>query len=87
MKHGIVDNLKLHVITHDADLKPENQPWYQVQQVVDGDLDVAAVWGPFAGWVKSKGEPITIQPVNLWEDTRTARVRSRHRCAQDRRAC
>ena len=61
VKHGIVDNLKLHVITHDADLKPENQPWYQVQQVVDGDLDVAAVWGPFAGWVKSKGEPITIQ--------------------------
>jgi ankyrin repeat protein len=57
------------VITHDADLNPENQPWYQVQQVVDGDLDVAAVWGPFAGWVKSKGEPITLQPVNLWEDT------------------
>jgi quinoprotein dehydrogenase-associated probable ABC transporter substrate-binding protein len=69
VKHGIVDNLKLHVVTHDADLKPENQPWYQVQQVVDGDLDVAAVWGPFAGWVKSKGEPITIQPVNLWEDS------------------
>ena len=67
--HGIVDNLKLHVITHDADLKPENQPYYQVQQVVDGDLDVAAVWGPFAGWVKSKGEPITIQAVNLWEDS------------------
>ena len=69
VKHGIVDNLKLHVVTHDADLNPENQPWYQVQQVVDGDLDVAAVWGPFAGWVKSKGEPITIQAVNLWEDT------------------
>jgi len=69
VKHGIVDNLKLHVVTHDADLTPENQPWYQVQQVVDGDLDVAAVWGPFAGWVKSKGEPITIQAVNLWEDT------------------
>ncbi len=68
VKHGI-NNLKLHVVTHDADLKPENQPYYQVQQVVDGDLDVAAVWGPFAGWIKSKGEPITIQPVNLWEDT------------------
>ena len=68
VKHGVT-NLQLHVVTHDADLKPENQPWYQVQQVVDGDLDVAAVWGPFAGWVKSKGAPITIQPVNLWEDT------------------
>ena len=28
-----------------------------------------AVWGPFAGWLKTmKGEPIAIQPVNLWED-------------------
>jgi quinoprotein dehydrogenase-associated probable ABC transporter substrate-binding protein len=67
-KHGIVDNVSLHVLTHDADLKPEHQPWYQVQQVVDGDLDIAAVWGPFAGWVKAKGAPITILPVNLMED-------------------
>ena len=67
-KHGIINNVSLHVVTHDADLNPENQPWYQVQQVVDGDLDVAAVWGPFAGWVKSKGAPITILPVNLMED-------------------
>jgi quinoprotein dehydrogenase-associated probable ABC transporter substrate-binding protein len=36
---------------------------------VDGKLDIAAVWGPFAGWAKAEGEPITIQPVNLWEDT------------------
>ncbi len=67
-KHGIVNNVSLHVVTHDADLKVEHQPWYQVQQVVDGDLDIAAVWGPFAGWVKAKGEPINIQPVNLMED-------------------
>jgi quinoprotein dehydrogenase-associated probable ABC transporter substrate-binding protein len=67
-KHGIINNVSLHVVTHDADLNPENQPWYQVQQVVDGDLDVAAVWGPFAGWVKSRGAPITILPVNLMED-------------------
>lgn len=67
-RHGIIDNVEIHVVTHDADLKPENQPWYQVQQVVDGKLDAAAVWGPFAGWVKSKGEPITVQPVNLWDD-------------------
>src|SRR5215831_4246200 len=69
VKHGLSDNLNLHVITHDADLKPENQPYYQVQQVVDGSLDVAAVWGPFAGWLKANGEPLTLQPVNLWEDS------------------
>ena len=67
-RHGIVDNVSLAVVTHDADLKPEHQPYWQVQQVVNGDLDVAAVWGPFAGWGKAKGEPIVVQPVNLWED-------------------
>ena len=40
-----------------------------MQEVLDGTLDVAGVWGPFAGWLKTmKGEPITIRPVNLWED-------------------
>lgn len=68
-KRGLAPNLKLHTLSHNADLKPENQPWRQVQEVIDGKLDVAAIWGPFAGWVeKMKGEPIMVQPVNLWED-------------------
>ncbi|MFA5899803.1 MAG: quinoprotein dehydrogenase-associated putative ABC transporter substrate-binding protein [Hyphomicrobium sp.] len=68
-KRGLAPNLKLHTLSHNADLNPENQPWRQVQDVVDGKLDVAAIWGPFAGWVKKvKGEPIIVQPVNLWED-------------------
>jgi quinoprotein dehydrogenase-associated probable ABC transporter substrate-binding protein len=68
-KHGVRDNVSLHIISHDADLEPEKQPWRQVQQVVDGELDVAGVWGPFAGFVKTmKREPLTIQPVNLMED-------------------
>jgi ankyrin repeat protein len=69
LKHGIFDNVTVQTVSHDADINPKDQPWHRVEQVVDGKLDVAAVWGPFAGWVKSKGEPITIQPVNLWEDT------------------
>jgi quinoprotein dehydrogenase-associated probable ABC transporter substrate-binding protein len=69
LKHGIFDNVSLQTVSHDADINVKDQPWYQVQKVVDGKLDIAAVWGPFAGWVKSKGEPITVQPVNLWEDT------------------
>jgi quinoprotein dehydrogenase-associated probable ABC transporter substrate-binding protein len=69
MKHGIFDNVSVHTVSHDADINVKDQPWYQVQQVVDGKLDVAAVWGPFAGWVKAQGEPIVVQPVNLWEDT------------------
>lgn len=67
---GIIGNVSLHVLSHNADLKPENQPWQQVQQVIDGKLDVAAVWGPFAGWlVTMKDAPLVIKPVNLWDDT------------------
>ena len=68
-RRGVVNNVKLQTQTHDGDLVIEHQPWYVVQKVVDGDLDVAAVFGPFAGWVKTmKGEPITILPVNLDDD-------------------
>jgi quinoprotein dehydrogenase-associated probable ABC transporter substrate-binding protein len=68
-KKGLAPYLKLKTLSHNADLHPENQPWRQVQEVLDGTLDVAAVWGPFAGWLKTmKGEPLVIQPVNLWED-------------------
>jgi quinoprotein dehydrogenase-associated probable ABC transporter substrate-binding protein len=69
-KRGIVDNVTLQVQSHDGDLVPEHQPWYVVQEVMDGKLDVAGVFGPFAGWRKTmKGEPLTILPVNLQDDT------------------
>lgn len=66
--HGIMENVRIHVLSHDADLVEANQPWHQVQQVADGKLDLAGVWGPFAGWLKSKGAPIDITPVNLMDD-------------------
>lgn len=65
---GINENVSLHLIHHDGDLRPEHQPWWQVQQVVDRELDIAGVWGPFAGWLKAQGKPLTIKPVNLMED-------------------
>ncbi len=62
-------NLDLHIIAYDTDLQPKHQPWQQVQKVIDGQLDVAGVWGPFAGWLAAqKDAPIVIQPVNLWEN-------------------
>lgn len=67
-RRGVHENVIVHTISHDGDLRPENQPWYQVQQVVDDKLDVAAVWGPFAGWMKASGAPITIVPVNLMDN-------------------
>jgi quinoprotein dehydrogenase-associated probable ABC transporter substrate-binding protein len=66
--HGVT-NLVLHTVTHDADRDPQHQPLHQVQEVlVDGTLDIAGVWGPFAGWMKAKGAPLTVQPVNLMDD-------------------
>ncbi len=67
-RHGIKDGLDLHIISHDADLSPEKQPWRQIKAVIDGELDVAAVWGPFAGWLVERGEPLTLTPANLMED-------------------
>lgn len=68
-QHGIKNLDSLSLVTSDADLRPENQPWRQVQEVIDGKLDVVGVWGPFAGWLKTmKHEPLTLQPVNLMED-------------------
>jgi quinoprotein dehydrogenase-associated probable ABC transporter substrate-binding protein len=68
-KRGIINNVVLQLQTHDADLVLENQPWYIVQRMLNGEFDVAAVFGPFAGWVKTmKNEPVTIMPVNLMDD-------------------
>ncbi len=69
LEHDVFDNVFIHYLSHDADLVPEHQPGYDLQQVLDGNLDVAAAWGPFAGYYKAmKHAPITIQPVNLMED-------------------
>src|ERR1039457_1462639 len=68
-EHDVMSNVFIHYLSHDADLVPEHEPGYQVQEMIDGKLDVAAVWGPFAGYYKAmKNAPIIIQPVNLMED-------------------
>jgi quinoprotein dehydrogenase-associated probable ABC transporter substrate-binding protein len=67
--HGVVNNTVIHYLSHNADLIAENQPSYQVQQVIDGGLDVAAAWGPMAGYYKTVMKaPLTILPVNLLEN-------------------
>lgn len=68
-EHGIKrENTVVKTIAHDADLRPERQPHVQVQDVVDGKLDAAAIWGPMAGWyVTMKQAPLTILPLNTLE--------------------
>ncbi len=63
--HGLKQNVDVQLVSVDADLEPDKQPWNQVQRVVDKKIDVAAVWGPFAGWLKKKGAPLVLQPVNM----------------------
>jgi len=68
-EHDVRSNTVVQYLTHDADINPEDAPVYQMKQVVDGDLDVAAAWGPFAGYYKNvRHAPLSIQPVNLMED-------------------
>lgn len=68
--HGVTKNIEVQPVTYDGDKVVQDQPWWQVEQVATGKLDVAAVWGPFAGYVKAKkGVPLTIQPVNRMEDS------------------
>ena len=69
-QHGIMANTVIHYLSHNGDLVEENQPSYQIQQVIDGKLDVAAAWGPMAGYYKTiKHAPLTIQPVNTIDNT------------------
>src|SRR3984957_9012164 len=51
--HGATANTVIHYLSHNADVVENNQPSYQVRQVVDGELDVAAAWGPMAGYYKT----------------------------------
>src|ERR1700736_970740 len=68
-EHHIVDNTVIHYLSHNADIDANNQPSYQVQRVIDGSLDVAAVWGPMAGYYKTVlHAPLTIVAANLMED-------------------
>src|ERR1700735_1998483 len=67
-EHGVVDNTVIHYLSHNADEQADNQPSYQVQQVIDGTLDVAAAWGPMAGYYETAlHAPLVIKPVNLME--------------------
>jgi quinoprotein dehydrogenase-associated probable ABC transporter substrate-binding protein len=68
-EHHVIDNTVIHYLSHNGDLVADNQPSHQVQQVIDGSLDVAAAWGPMAGYYKAVAHaPLIIQPVNMLED-------------------
>lgn len=61
-RRGIVRNV--HGYSIYGDYTRPNPPMELVSALVRGDIDVAIVWGPFAGWAKKEGAPIRITPVS-----------------------
>jgi quinoprotein dehydrogenase-associated probable ABC transporter substrate-binding protein len=67
--HGVRTNVQLWPVASDTEWVPAHQPWRQVEQVADGKLDIAAAWGPMAGWLDTmKGAQLTVQPTNLMDN-------------------
>lgn len=62
-RRGIVDNLVGYLIY--GDYREDSPPARLVEAVAQGDVDLAAVWGPLAGYFAPKQEvELTITPVS-----------------------
>lgn len=61
-RHGIKTSLQVMYQT-------SGEPWRQVQKVAEGKLDIAAAWGPFAGYANAQSDnSLVLQPANLMSD-------------------
>lgn len=61
-REGIVDNVRGYMI--EADYSKPNPPARLVEAVANGDIDVAVVWGPPAGFFSTTSRvPLAITPV------------------------
>jgi mxaJ protein len=66
-QQGIVDNVKGYMIY--GDYREPNPPSAIISAVRHGDIDVAAVWGPLAGYFATKpGPALTVTPVADGQD-------------------
>jgi len=64
---GIIDNVEGYTIF--GDYSQPNPPARLIEAVAKGDVDVAIVWGPLAGYfAKRQGVPLTIVPVPAESD-------------------
>jgi mxaJ protein len=61
-RRGIVENVRGFMVY--GDYREPNPPARIVQAVADGDIDVAIVWGPLAGYFAQKQSvPLAVAPV------------------------
>ncbi|RAK50789.1 substrate-binding domain-containing protein [Phenylobacterium deserti] len=66
-RRGIIGNVRGYMLY--GDYSQPNPPAAIVQAVDRGDIDVAVVWGPLAGYFASKAaHPMRLEPVTPWLD-------------------
>jgi mxaJ protein len=66
-RRGLIDNVRGYMLYGDYD-RP-NPPSAIVEAVAAGDVDIALVWGPLAGFFASRSPvPLRLEPVTPWLD-------------------
>ena len=66
-RRGIVDNVRGYPVYGDYRAAAPQAPI--IDAVVRGDVDVALVWGPTAGWFAARASaPLAVVPVTPWLD-------------------
>lgn len=61
-RRGIIENVRGYMIYGDYD--DPNPPMRILEALVNGDIDVAIVWGPFGGYLAQRGStPLKVTPV------------------------
>ena len=66
-RRGIIDNVRGYMLY--GDYSKPNPPAEVVRAVERGDVDVALVWGPLAGYFAAQSKvPLRLEPVTPWLD-------------------
>lgn len=66
-RRGIVQNVRGYMLY--GDYRQPHPPSSIIYAVENGDVDVAVVWGPMAGYFAAQDStPLTIEPVQPWRD-------------------
>jgi mxaJ protein len=66
-RRGIVQNVRGYMLY--GDYSAPHPPSSIIDAVARGDVDVAIVWGPLAGYFAARAQPpLSIQPVHPWRD-------------------
>jgi len=69
-RRGIVENVHGYMLY--GDYREPHPPSAIIDAVADGDVDVAVVWGPTAGYFAAQAAtPLAIEPVQPWRDGAT----------------